>query len=288
MVTKVLCVTKDDYDFIETYIVFYGTIFGYDNVIIIDNGSSDQRVLDVYNNYPHIDLTVDPFPFLEAPDHMTRHIMRYKGKCDWIVVADTDEYIFWEGDEVLDQEKVRNYIESLPSQAHFGKVYASSVPYDAEFLHPAAEITTFTESYLDKVIIKMDIFEGIIVWPHNTIPSEQAHATEGLQLLHFHNTGQKRHIERTLKFLKGCHYIEGTETIEEQIYKCRFLVDRTADNYHRVQYYLDHLRGRAKSKFVENTIEIKQVANWFRRDSIFPCLPQAPPSQNNSQSPQPS
>ena len=130
MVTKVICVTKDEYDLIETFIVFYGKIFGYNNVIIIDNGSTDQRVLDVYKKYPEVEVRVDAFCFQQVTEVMTKYIIEYKDTCDYMLLLETDEYLYWEGDDELDEDKVRRYIETLPSQARFGKIYQSVVGPD--------------------------------------------------------------------------------------------------------------------------------------------------------------
>ena len=268
MVTKVMCVTKDEYDLIEPFIVFYGQIFGYENLIILDNGSTDQRVLDVYKKYPGIDLTVDPFPFTEVTEKMTAHILTYKGKCDWMLLLETDEFLYWEGDDVLDEEKVRNYIQSLPSQARFGKVYSSVVSPDDEFTCPPMEITRFSKPTEDKVIIKMNTFEQMELWPHHTVPTEKAHATESLCLLHFHNTGQKRHIERSLNIIKGCGYLDGTEPIDEQIKKCREFISRCLPGHHRLKYYLDHLTGVVTVQESGPIIEINQLVNWFKKSPL--------------------
>jgi len=263
MVTKVMCVTKDEHDLIEPFILFYGTIFGYNNIVIIDNGSTDQRVLDVYKKYPLIDITVDPFPFTEVTDKMTSYILSHKGKCDWMLLMETDEFLYWEGDDVIDEEKVRNYIETLPCQSRFGKVYSSVVSPDAEFICPPMEITKFSKPVEDKVIIKMSTFERMDLWPHHTVPPETENITERLCLLHFHNTGQKRHIERTLSLLKGYGYINGTEPIEEQIQRCRDCISLQLYGKHRLQYYLDHLTGIVPSQESTPFIEITQLSRWF-------------------------
>jgi len=258
-----MCITKDEYDLIESFILFYGTIFGYNNVVIIDNGSTDKRVLDVYKKYPLIDITVDTFPFTEVTEKMTSHILSHKGKCDWMLLLETDEFLYWEGEDLLDNEKVRSYIETLPCQSRFCKVYSSVVNPDSEFTCPPMEITKFSKPYEDKVIIKMSTFKKMDLWPHHTVPSEKENTTEGLCLLHFHNTGQKRHIERTLSLLKGYGYINGTEPVEEQIQRCKDVISVQLYGYHRMQYYLDHLTGIVTTKESTPFIEINQLVKWF-------------------------
>ena len=263
MVTKVICVTKDEYDLIETFIVFYGKIFGYNNVIIIDNGSTDQRVLDVYKKYPEVEVRVDAFCFQQVTEVMTKYIIEYKDTCDYMLLLETDEYLYWEGDDELDEDKVRRYIETLPSQARFGKIYQSVVGPDEVFVSPAREITKFRSQVADKVIIKTSMFERMQMWPHHTVPSEKVHSTEGLCLLHFHNTGQKRHIERSYNLVKGYGYLSGEEPLDEQIHMCRYLISNSVYGNHRVKYYLDHLLGIEPITDTTYELEIHQLVRWY-------------------------
>jgi len=94
---KVICVTKNEYDLIEHFIIYYGYLFGYNNVNIIDNISTDENVIKVYEKYIPLGINVFYEPNYEyngQADAFNKYMNLEKSKCDFLIGLDTDEFLF--------------------------------------------------------------------------------------------------------------------------------------------------------------------------------------------------
>src|SRR5271154_1859977 len=110
---KIFTVTKNEYDLIESFILYYGSNFGYDNVIIIDNGSDNNDVLNIYSKYKvkgvkiHTELG---YKNNLQGDHFTKYMKMYKTEADWLIGLDTDEFL------VLNDDNNVFYSDNLKSK----------------------------------------------------------------------------------------------------------------------------------------------------------------------------
>ena len=93
MTFKIILKTKNEDDLIDIWIRYYSKMVGKENLIIFDNNSTSQKVLDAYkehgieikkidvpNNVHHYHLNVDFYENI------------FSG-CDWFAVLDTDEFL---------------------------------------------------------------------------------------------------------------------------------------------------------------------------------------------------
>ena len=84
MKIKIFTVTKDEYDLIQEFIDFYGYIFGYDNLIIIDNGSTNTSVLEYYNRVKrekNVNIVSETgYENCKQGDHFTKYMLIEKKK----------------------------------------------------------------------------------------------------------------------------------------------------------------------------------------------------------------
>ena len=94
---KIFCVTKNEYDLIEHFIVYYGYLFGYNNLIIIDNNSTHETVLSLYDKYIKLGITVVYEPNYTGngqADMFNKYMSLEKSNCDFLFGLDTDEFLF--------------------------------------------------------------------------------------------------------------------------------------------------------------------------------------------------
>jgi len=94
---KIFCMTKNEYDLIEDFILYYGYLFGYDNIIIIDNNSTDERVINIYNKYKNMGITIyfeNSYENDGQGNAFTKYMNLYKSSCKYLIGLDTDEFIF--------------------------------------------------------------------------------------------------------------------------------------------------------------------------------------------------
>lgn len=252
---KVIVYTKDEYDLIEPFIKYYGNIFGYDNVIVIDNGSTDERVLDIYRKYvlKGVHLKIDDREHRNCTKNMTEQILQWKGQCEWMFILETDEFLFWtptvfDKTSKLPIDKIKEFLKNQPDDVsilrykNFWKSCVNPNDYgyvNYKYQNPPAEIVYFENQDWDKIIVRMDRFSHMLQWPHhaNAIHGKRI-IIEELGLLHYHSTGSRRDWERNLNTMKGYKYFNIELPINIQSAICKFLLDKQAEGYHRMEKYM--------------------------------------------------
>ena len=94
---KIFCVTKNEYDLIEDFILYHGNLVGYNNIIIIDNASSNKNVFEIYEKYKLLGVKVhyeNNYSGNGQADSFNKYMNMYKESCDYLIGLDTDEFLF--------------------------------------------------------------------------------------------------------------------------------------------------------------------------------------------------
>ena len=97
-IAKVVCVTKDEYDLIEDFIKYHAYLFGYENVVIVDNGSTHPEVLRVYEKYSKLGVDINYEPIFDRDKQNIiygKYIEKNSHNCTFIFPIDTDEFIYY-------------------------------------------------------------------------------------------------------------------------------------------------------------------------------------------------
>lgn len=99
---KVALKTKDESDLLERWINHYGEIFGYENIIIFDNESTDSDVLKVYERYNNrlgcllqYGLEKGSHNSIHYPENFPDIYEEISKKCKYFAIFDTDEFLFF-------------------------------------------------------------------------------------------------------------------------------------------------------------------------------------------------
>jgi predicted O-methyltransferase YrrM len=279
---KVILLTKDEGVLIEDFLTYYGELFGYANVVVVDNGSTDERVLAVYERYTAdkgVTVIRELRAFEAAREFMTEHMLALAPTCDWLLPLETDEFVYALRDPLnrsdgnplsssndvlrLGPDDVHAYLRSLPadvSVVNYGAVMASVVDpadaaYDSEagaYPRPPADMTTFRDQGWDKLIVRASQFSHMQQWCHHAaVLSGTRVKSDFLGLLHFHETGFRRKIESAVRVLRAFPYIENVGAIAEppSIDKvrrdhraCRRWIAKRVACGHKLEYYDEYLR----------------------------------------------
>lgn len=90
---KLFCMQKDEDDILEIWIKYHGHIFGYENLYLIDNGSTDQS-LNIINQYlpKGVHLRHQP-DYARKGDYICDWIKETCHECDIAIPMDIDEFI---------------------------------------------------------------------------------------------------------------------------------------------------------------------------------------------------
>lgn len=241
---KVFCMTRDEYDIIEDFMAYYGYLFGYHNVYIIDNMSRDPRVLEAYDRYSRMGVTVVQEESFEKDDQAaayTKHMKPHKEDCEFMLGLDTDEFLVpssllpvkgndssHQTDSIVEREKVLKTFADLSKEHTLFKIneYSYSlVDVKSEefrrgrYEYPARSIDSFFVSQIcgTKMFCRSSAYKESGMGNHEVYVEHGVMTTADICYLHLHNTGTKRMYERSKQAVDGYKYADVTAPIREQL-----------------------------------------------------------------------
>ena len=261
VLAKVVLITKDERDILDDFLTFYGTIFGYENVLVVDNGSTDPDVVASLERFAAkgVVVRVDARPFPQAVQFMSEHMASLRGTCRWILPLETDEFIFMlkranDSKYATNRNDVMEYLASVPdnvSVIKYGAFYGSAVnPSDPDYScgvypRPAAQMERFYNQGWDKLIVRASAFEGMSQWCHHTRTSTgDTIVSDSLGLLHFHETGFRRQVDSAVRVIDSYHYVDRTADMGRQFEQTSELIRMGVACGHKVEYYDKYLRRK--------------------------------------------
>ena len=280
---RVVLLTKDEGDLIGDFLAYYGYLFGPENLVVVDNGSTDPGVLAEYEaaRVRGTTVVVDRRPFREAVRWMSEHVARAAvagGGCEWVLPLETDEFLF-EMDPGAPgalgalgatsgaspavagptrREAVEAAFRMVPEDVtvlRYGAFLGSSVdPADAAYVaggyrygRPAAELTRFHDQGWDKLAVRSDAFVAMTQWCHHArVRRGREGKSPRLGLLHFHDAGVRRSVQRAAPVVQSYGYVDVAHgTLGERLAQAEALRGKPIACGHKVEQYGDHLRRRA-------------------------------------------
>ena len=279
VLAKVVLLTRDETDLIDDFLDYYGALFDPENVVVVDNGSSHPGVLRAYDAHRLRGgaVIVDRRPFSDAVSFMSEHMaaIAASGTCEFMLPIETDEFLFLlptrhapeasRGPPVSDADldvaairaEVHAHLGSVPPEVgvlRYGAFWGSSVdPADAgyargSYSRPAAQMTRFYDQGWDKLIVRCSGFTRMTQWCHHAEvrPGFVTGASRALGLLHFHDAGLKRAVERAAPVVQGYGYADVAHgTPSEQLRDTARLRGQPIVCGHKVEYLDRHLRRKA-------------------------------------------
>lgn len=252
---KIFTVTKDETDLINDFVLYHGSIFGYTNIVLIDNMSSCPIVLNLYRKFRNLGVNIESHASYEGNSQgqaFTKSMSRHKNTCRFLVGLDTDEFIQVPGfttdpfkwTSVHLKSKFEIYFNSLPKEAtKFSmSTYYNSVPnttspgyIDQKLVRPATDTIYFQKTTAKKYFFRSNAFLSTVNGCHNGKTTRGKEHPTSVCYIHFHNTGARRTIERARGVINGYNYTDTSSDLNRQ------LVDLSRVSspigYHRVLEY---------------------------------------------------
>ena len=257
VLAKVFTVTKNEYDLIEDFINYYGKIFGYENVVIIDNGSDNPTVLGVYERYLPKGITIrytTGYDGNKQAEHFTNVMREYKNTAEFLIGLDTDCFFGVHGSS--NPDTIRSYLHNLPKNKDIffmQKFYMSVVDVnspnylDHKLIRPT-DCTTFDvrDNYCGTsnphVFFRSANFVSTENGNHNGATTTQSsHFCEDVFYVHYHDTGRGRLAERCRSIMIGYGYIREGMTHDEELVQMRNLW--SGAGIHRQRQYIHYLEN---------------------------------------------
>lgn len=265
---KVFTVTKNEYDLIEDFIRYHGDIFGYDNIVVLDNESDDPRVLDIYKEYAPKGVTVryvSGYTGDMQGHHFTQAMKEHATTAEFLIGLDTD--CFFTVNEKCDRDTICTYLQSLPKHCDIftmqkfllSVVDTSSDNYVDNMLVRPTSCTSFVlrSGYAGIGLVRHVFFRG-----HAFVSTQNGnhggvsmtntyHNCPEIAYVHYHDTGKRRHLERCKAILIAYGFIRSNMTDAEQLHALRH--NPNGSGTHRQWQYMDYLRDPS-SFFKEDPI----------------------------------
>ena len=262
----VVLLTKDEHDLVEDFLAYHGALFGRPNVFVVDNGSTHPRVLAAYDAHRALGgrVVVDARPFRQAAAFMTEHMSALAAEpcaAKFLLPLETDEFIFARPLEELRssvsqiREAVHAALRSAPSGVsviRYSAFWCSCVdPTDVgysrgAYSRPAGQITRFSDQGWDKLAVRASEFVSMSQWCHH---AEMRSGLEGvcadLGLIHFHDTGMRRRVERAEPVARSYGYVDPSQTLSENLEALQALRGAPIACGHKAEQVLEHLERLA-------------------------------------------
>jgi len=253
---KIFTFVKNEEDKIREWLLYHGYLFGFNNIYVIDNCSSDKTPLILKEfEKKGIQVTYNVEDYSRKGVHLSRLMTKLKGiREQFFVPLDCDEFIILQETApdhikiIADKKHILSYFDLLPKDGRkyeFKSVYNSHTD-ELSHKNPIREITKFSNSHIKKKFYLSTTFMNTDHGNHNGKVSfkdnESIHTD--LCLLHFSNVGFQRFIDRAYLDIRGFGYKVDTLS-EEQL---EDLVKRKAVGSHKLKRILDYKKGKLTFK----------------------------------------
>jgi hypothetical protein len=243
-----------------------------------------------------VTIVHEPRPFRDAVRFMNEHIGRVcaAGDCEWVLLLETDEFLFLTGGaSALDTGGARTVLRAVPDEVtllRYGAFLGSSVdPADAayrrggyRYARPAREMTRFHDQGWDKLIVRASAFGGMTQWCHHARVTRGREARAlALGLLHFHDAGLRRSVQRAIPVVHSYGYVDVERgSLDERLAAAQALHDAPIACGHKVEQYRAHLRREATLVAFRRLLGRMpaSVAEMERYSSWPPTTPHARPT----------
>lgn len=280
-IVKIFTVTKNETDLIEDFVVYHGSIFGFSNLILIDNDSDCPTVLALYGKFRRMGVVVENHPSYRGQSQgqaFTKFMSKYRRECRFMVGLDTDEFIQFPDFLTVNPEKTsvpylrnrfRAYFSTLPrGSSKFNVVtYFNSVPDPSAKCYteqrvgrPAKDIIHFQRSVAKpkKCFFRSETFVSTVNGCHDGKSSRGGEFLTDLCYVHFHDTGARRSVERARNIVCGYGYADVDSGMNRQL---RQLAEvRSPIGSHRVLEY---------ALFLSKTLTLEELV----RRGLWPSHP---------------
>ena len=254
--------SKDEYDLIEDFILYYGYLFSYENIIIIDNESTNEDVLKIYEKYKKLGVNVyteSNYASNGQGNAFNKYMNMYKSKCDFMIGLDTDEFLYLcNSNDPCNKNDIINMFNNYDLNNTMFKIneYPCSVIdtsnenyVNQKIKYPARDIIYFSNELkhcevnntywknTPKFFFRSSAFINTSNGNHNGNVSYGDCILSSFGLLHFNSTGKRREYERALNVINGYSYFSTSQNINNQINMLVLYKKKFINGFHKVNLY---------------------------------------------------
>jgi hypothetical protein len=252
---KLFTMVKDEVDVVKDWIIYHGSLFGWENLYIIDNYSTDgtyEAILDFLNDGVPINVFRKQ-DYKKKGIYMRKLIDTYCEQDRIAFPIDIDEFVIYyekgSNEVVFDKQFILNYMNNLPESNLYKANYLMPLlnnPYGNEREQANAEYAYYSDyGSHAKSFIDLRYFKGTI--DHgNHIPSNDYFMTN-IALIHFHSRNIEQNKKKTVNNLVGLGY-----SLDLQELKNLLSRNPNCPGSHHVHKYIHMQENNCTLDFVEN------------------------------------
>jgi hypothetical protein len=251
---KIFTMVKNELDIIEDWIIYHGSMFGFNNLYIIDNESTDGTYEKIMNMKTYLPLNIfKESDYKKKGERITELIKKFAKNERFSFPLDIDEFIVIydknNNNIIIDKNIIIDYFNHLPEHPVY-KVSFINSKITKENGYKRATVETEVGSYLDfnnysKTFFTTKLLHNII--DHgNHYPCSDYYKTE-LSLVHFHCRNIDQHKEKIKNNVLGLH-----KTLELE--KLKKIIENNPDceGNHHVRYQINILENHF-------SLEVKKI-----------------------------
>lgn len=230
-IAKIFTVTRNETDLIESFLLYHGKIFGYTNIVVIDNMSTCPIVKEVYKRFVPQGVTVVYEPgcsYSFQGDVFTKYMLKHKTEAKFLIGLDTSEFFFLRGlsSTRVDIEKYLNviptHISKLVIRARFSAILDTTSRHyiDQMIQNPVVNINTFRQEKIDptKCIFRSDCFISATNGCHDGKTSRgQSLPCNRTVYFTYGKTGARRSIERAKDTIHERGFADTNAPLSDQL-----------------------------------------------------------------------
>ena len=205
---------KDESDIVVDWVFYHGTIFGFNNLYIIDNYSTDgtfEKLLKLKPMGIHLSRKSD---YRKKGEYMTWYYYKCCAPEDIAYPIDIDEFIVYYDKNTnnisTDKHTILNYLHNLPKSVIYKTNYINATPNQEAPNGFSRAPTDCNRGLYDnynnhaKSFMKKKFYNGPI--DHgNHIPIKNYYMTD-LCLVHFHARNMEQYKKKVYNNVKGFNY----------------------------------------------------------------------------------
>ena len=220
--TKLFTIVKDEVDVIEDWIIYHGCMFGWNNIFVIDNFSSDGTWEKINEFKDLISIFREP-DYSKKGDYM-RHLINvhcHEGEIAFPI--DIDEFVVYydRPNNIVysDRELINNYINNLPPCTLYKANYIqASISKPEGYEKATNEINHgiyIDMGNLAKTFFNTSYYKGHI--DHGNHINSADHHLTNICLVHYHYRNIEQMKKKILNNVQGLGYQNNLDFLKNTI-----------------------------------------------------------------------
>ena len=278
MRVRILMMCKNEIDIIRYWLEYYGALFGFPNLFVVDNLSNDGTWEVLLDYAKRLGVRAMRERNYMTKSRIVTQIARSSAATyDLVIPVDTDEFIVYydQATGEFSPDRVRPVLDTLTDPTRIYKMrYLYALDRKEEYTNPIAEMTDFSITNIgnwNKSILHANRVRFIDHGFHCEQPRCLTQFTgfqqlPNLFLAHFHTRGYRMYIDKSVKQVVG----RGIDP--RNVALIRQLIAQNAPGKHHMLRVVAHAEGRSRQEW-ESANSSKPVVSsgaiWGRIHSRF-------------------